>query len=346
MKIMLRNGVDRGDYLGSYQLERFDIWYVILENAMVAEEFVRKNPYLFVEERDDKEGVDQGRKIRVQLYNQVDTDVRYQWVPSVISIEYVKFIMNQWGTLQSIKLQQNNRNQTTYVATLSMTLKQRDELPHTTDIPGYPRNQLVTMRGRQQLCLYCNLLGHLRYSCPQKTEDIKRKYDRPARTWTPPTEEERDATVQTTLPRDDDTSSETVSNASRNLNKERESDMDEDVTTIHETPSQPGQPDQRFMPGYAASLYEPGSAHSQPRFNTASLPSSTKTSTQQPGLQKLIEGTPLSPTHTALTSLTAAQRDPRIKQQQQQQQLQQQQKQQKQQLDVTTEKEILEEGAS
>jgi hypothetical protein len=57
MKIMMRNGVDRGDYLGSYQLERFDIWYVILENAMVAEEFVRKNPYLFVEERDDKEGV-------------------------------------------------------------------------------------------------------------------------------------------------------------------------------------------------------------------------------------------------------------------------------------------------
>jgi hypothetical protein len=228
-KILMRNGVGRDEFLGSYQLERFDVWYCIFESSMVAEEWVKKNPFIYVEERDDDMGVDQTRKMHAVLYNCVDVEVRYMWVPSVIRIEYVKFVMGQWGTLKNIHLQHNQRNQTTYVATLSMSLKQRDELPHTTDIPGYPRKQLVTMRGRQQLCLYCNKLGHMRYSCPKKTEDIARKYDRPQRQWAAPERQDvADITVPDRLPVDEDTQSTTsdATNATNELNGERDDDTD------------------------------------------------------------------------------------------------------------------------
>jgi hypothetical protein len=64
--------------------------------------------------------------------------------------------------------QDADRHQITYVATVYMSLQQRDNVPHTTSIPGNPQRQLVKMIGRPQLCLFCNELGHIKSKCPSK----------------------------------------------------------------------------------------------------------------------------------------------------------------------------------
>jgi hypothetical protein len=56
------------------------------------------------------------------------------WVPQVIHEDYIKYVMNQWGELQDIRRSTNFRGQLTYIATLAMSRKQRDELPHSTEI--------------------------------------------------------------------------------------------------------------------------------------------------------------------------------------------------------------------
>jgi hypothetical protein len=295
--IMIRKGIKPEEFLACYQLERWDVWYVVVDGFELAEAWVMLHPTVKVVEGQD-------RIITCSLYNCVDTEVRYMWVPSCIKLDYVKWVMNQWGELKDIYMIHNYRNQTTYVATLGMTLKQRDQLPHTTDIPGYPRNQLVTMKGRQQLCLYCKELGHMRYFCPKKEADIQRRYSAPPRDYASAAannviEQVVDKRVATKLPddKDDDDTGSVGTNASRDLEERETEEME--ATTVPETaPSQPE--DQELRPRNLAA-YSAGSAPvaTQSLYDIGAFSSGTQLSTP---LDRLIQGTPLSPTHSAPTA--------------------------------------------
>ncbi|KAH3828559.1 hypothetical protein DPMN_130540 [Dreissena polymorpha] len=120
---------------------------------------------------------------------------RVHWLPAFVGDHVIAEIFDKFGTVLSIehdtlKVGDFVTHSGVRVITLEVYNNKEDSVPHMIEFECGAR-ALITMRGRQPLCLYCKEVGHVRMNCPNNINAIfKQKESVVERPKTTPTDTE------------------------------------------------------------------------------------------------------------------------------------------------------------
>ncbi|KAH3828489.1 hypothetical protein DPMN_130469 [Dreissena polymorpha] len=115
-----------------------------------------------------------GVKYFVQSYGKQLVDVRVHWLPVFIDNRVLEEMFGTFGTVISIKHETMDMDGFHVISGVRVVRLQIDEeaknsIPHLLNF-ACGAKALLTVRGRQPLCLRCMNLGHIRGSCPENSK--------------------------------------------------------------------------------------------------------------------------------------------------------------------------------
>ncbi|KAH3817206.1 hypothetical protein DPMN_118736 [Dreissena polymorpha] len=118
----------------------------------------------------------QGVQYRFVKYGKQIVSCRIHWLPAFVNDKVIADIFEKFGTVMSVeydslKIGDFSTHSGVRVVTVECDRVQQESIPHIIQFECGTR-ALITMRGRQPLCLYCQEVGHVRNTCPQNINAI------------------------------------------------------------------------------------------------------------------------------------------------------------------------------